>query len=132
MRKCCQEGTDWGCVGNRVCWSEAGLIRLLADLESKTAVLPADRVEKHAGGPAVKEGNAIGGLSLENNASFPLIVTRTPLNPRLIFAANDQRVYRVRVHDSAKYVVGMEIVCRHLQDDVCEIAGRAPRWRGRW
>ena len=132
-RKVCAEGSDWRWIGNRVVWTDFGLTRLASILGKKGdgVAQDANGGEKSAPAQAVAQehGNP---LTSESEKTLSLIVTRIPLNPRLLFAADGVQVYRVRVHLSSKYVVGMEIVAQHIEGDVCQVVGRAPRWRGKW
>lgn len=40
--------------------------------------------------------------------------------------------HRIQVHDSAKFIPGMEVPCRWIEAELWECTRRMPRFRGRW
>lgn len=59
-----------------------------------------------------------------------LVITKLPLNPRLVICGD----IKVKVRDNKNFIVGMKVNARPSRDGehIWIIAGRGPRWRGRY
>lgn len=58
-----------------------------------------------------------------------LMVTQVTRNRHIVLAQEnpDQDEQRVQVRDGRKFAVGMVLECQHVEDDLWELIGRAPR-----
>jgi hypothetical protein len=105
-----------------------------ADLEAHRNPTPP---KKTAGGPAV----------LYKPPPQILIVDQLTRNHQILLArfkdeqlapkgakylGQPRGLVRVRVRNTEKFVIGMEMNARHVQADLWELVGRGPRFRGRW
>ncbi len=88
-----------------------------------------------------KEGGTVGPEALRFEPAEPvvLVVVRVPRNPRIVLAAEKKeggavgREVRVRVRDNRKFVPRMEIRAQATNaEGVYQLAGRGPRYRGRF
>jgi len=155
-RKAATEGEHWSWVGgNRVCWSEAGLVWLENALraprndrgvdpspESSTAGNEQGAPRNDRGVDPSPESSTAGNEQdahaalakpAQKTAVRQFSVVRTFLsNPRLLLATDGLNMVRVRVRNSAGFVKDMLIPCRPVHDDVWELARPCPRWRGKW
>lgn len=59
-----------------------------------------------------------------------LVITKLPLNPRMVICGDR----KVKVRDNKNFIVGMKVNARPSRDGghIWIIAGRGPRWRGRY
>jgi hypothetical protein len=140
------EGEDWACEGNRIRYSEDGVLRLL-DL------MGLDLPKKRAKGSA---GHSISSLldcarlshptdqdSQKNGAPevFDLRVVKITSNRKILFASHtagtfpgstENNLVRVKVRDNSNFRQDMILQAVWLEEDLWELAGRCPRFRGRW
>lgn len=96
--------------------------------------------------PEIKSASGANGAPA---SSLPEPVTLLVWNPRLVntrillaYAPNTdpqrpENLVRVRVHSTANFVrfvngKPMELRARHISGDLYELAGRCPRFKGRW
>jgi hypothetical protein len=59
-------------------------------------------------------------------------VTRKYPNKRILGAVLDGKAVRVRVPSNVKFLPGMDVPCRLIDEDLYELVGRCPRWRGKF
>lgn len=140
------EGEDWACEGNRIRYSEDGVLRLL-DL------MGLDLPKKRAKGSV---GSSISSLldcarlaqpatpdSKKNGAPevFELRVVKVTSNRNILFAnhtadtfpgSTENNLVRVKVRDNSNFRQDMILQAVHIDEDLWELAGRCPRFRGRW
>ena len=59
-----------------------------------------------------------------------LVITKLPLNPRMVICGDK----KVKVRNNKNFIVGMKVNARPSRDGehIWIIAGRGPRWRGRY
>jgi hypothetical protein len=128
------EGEDWTMAGNTVRYSESGIKKTRAALE-----LPQEAASNKipVNQPAMSAEAADGPVPIEsapikNPAEKTFRVRQTVANHKILLATDGVSQIRVRVHSSVNFLPGMAIPCRHIKDDLWELARRCPRWRGRW
>jgi len=154
------KGVDWSMVGRFVAYSSSGVQRLLDDsmwvkerkdgqppevtkieaisvLDIK-CLLRSSRIDQ-----SLKEN-----LEKEWKAK---VVRIFPKNPRFMFAeltgpvkkgrSDHEKLrveeltgaqVRVRVANNSKFTRNMEMTVRHINNDLFELVGRLPRFRGKW
>lgn len=133
-RKAATEGEHWSWVGgNRVCWSEAGLVWLENALRAPRNDRGVDPSPESSTAGNEQDAHAALAKPAQKTAVRQFSVVRTFLsNPRLLLATDGLNMVRVRVRNSAGFVKDMLIPCRPVHDDVWELARPCPRWRGKW
>lgn len=129
------EGKHWAVVGNKICWSEQGVISLIDWAQKATGTDEGlEPVPQKNGAPEEPQQAAEPVLD-EPPTEKPVHwvrVLKLVRNYHIILATHEGQMIRIRVRDNAKFVPGMEVPVRHLQKDLYELAGRNPRWRGKW
>jgi len=121
MRSSMEAGTDYAAGPMR--FSKSGVKKVCAALGIEPFP-DLERKEPEAKKPAVIE----------------LMARRFPMNTQIVLCdpecevgpGQDKRLVRVKVRDSKNFLPGMRLPCRHLQDDLYELARACPRWRGVW
>jgi hypothetical protein len=111
-------GLHWRKRGRRVVWTEKGLDFLSERFDDRGGVL--GRVKGSS--QATDEGER----------EIEAVVKKMPLNKRVLMAEAEKGVIRVRVNSSANFIPGMKIRCARVVDDLYDLVGRCPRYRGRW
>lgn len=141
---------DWKIVKKRCVWSDAGLGKIQAHLDSRK------NGEVKQDCPRLTDPIPIIAMATDSPLALPILAElvadeKTPrdiflqvyranfLNHRLLEAHRPgtdplerTNIKRVRVGSSANFIPGMLIPCRHLELDYYELARPCPRWRGRW
>lgn len=117
------EGEDFERKRNRFLWSPDGVKKargVLAGASGEEIASPGQA------GAAVDEKN--GAVVVEAT------VVKATFKNRLIITANlaSGAEVRVRVHSAEKFVPGMPVRIRHVEDDLYDLEGRGPRARGVW
>lgn len=131
------KGVDWSLEKRVVIYRPAGLILAARHLGE----IPAESKKKS------KKAAKIDRLKVINAPRNRRIVFAVPLNSadknpknsnpnkglRTITTADlKQPLLRVRVRDNSKFLPGMEMPVRHIADDVFELTGNQPRYKGRF
>lgn len=134
LRAALVEGEDWEMQANEVTYSEEGVRKVLGKLRVR---LPEKRTRVPGGmtmcallAACVSDAELLHGAE-----TATLTVTGLTRNKHLLLAeaaAGKTGPLRVRVQSAEKFVVGMEVKCRHVHDDLWELVGHCPRFRGRW
>jgi len=141
------EGEDWETAGNRVVLTDDGVMRLLealgVDLPKKRARVPggltiASLLDLSRLDPltAVQgEDSAVKGKL------YQLEAVSSPRNSKILMARHLEKdapgetiegLVRVQVRDNSNFVDGMILVAMWIEQDLWELVGRCPRFRGRW
>lgn len=107
-------------------------------MKSKKSKMPATRLSDEDAPQSVvpeKTPPAEASQSVDEKNGSPAIVTATvvslPPNRKILLALVRGEKCRVKVYDQANFIPAMAIPVRHVQADLWEYVGRAPRFRGR-
>lgn len=128
LRRGLTEGTHFARSGRAVVWTEAGQVAAREAIARELAV------------PAIVDGTnrANGTDGAEKVPDIELAhlrVLRRVINPHIVLAIEvgaGEAVQRVRVRSSENFIPGMTLRARRVEADLWELAGRCPRWKGRW
>ena len=126
------EGVHWAYVKKRVMLSEAAL-SILA--QKKALPYPTTEFSEKAQGEAV----AAQRLLLPAPFKGTLVAWSSPKNSRILLAyppgtdpQNRLNLVRVRVRSNENFVRGMEFQAQHVNEDLYDLVGSCPRWRGKF
>lgn len=138
-------GADWDLVKNVVTYTEAGAKKILEALsvapsaggaEPPAAADLAPNTPPAVPDPAAAEARATAWPPAAAGDVVDLICAKLPRNQRIILAraadAPRGSFVRVRVKDSSKFTVGMELKARHLSEDLYQLEGHGPRFSGKY
>jgi len=161
-RKFLTRREDWTKKGGRVMLTEAAVGKLLRHLEvvpppdpgesgrteDPQATLPhvdaeerSQADEGHDPSPAESGAQEPSSDPVPDELAltkwYPVIeeltaINRPCRNRHLVFAKHGDQVVRVKVRSNKNFRAGMTFKARHLQEDLWELEGRCPRFRGRW
>jgi hypothetical protein len=127
-----KEGEHWAYVKKRVMLS-ASALSILA--QKKALPYPTTEFSEKAQGEAV----AAQRLLLPAPFKGTLVAWSSPKNTRILLAYfpgtdpnNRLNLVRVRVRDNQNFVRGMEFKARHINEDLYDLEGSCPRWRGKF
>jgi hypothetical protein len=117
---------EWILYKKRILISEQGLEKLRSALGAPEG--------KKEGGAAPAFGDGENGQDgAARDEPVALTVTMVPRNRHILLAKKeDGTEVRLRVRDNVNFLIGMQCRGRHAHEDVYDLEGRAPRFRGRW
>ena len=125
------EGGEWGLVGGEIRLSDMGARKLLKKLGA--AKEHAEGLLRAAGGQGGQE-EAAGASEAKEPDGDVLEVSHVTRNRHIVMCwlnepAAHADLVRVQVRDSKNFAEGQRIRCRHVEEDLWELVGRAPRSR---
>lgn len=119
IRRGLEAGVHFLKEGRSVVYTELGIVAVRGKIAEELGAEPKDVADGTNGtdGPRIEE----------------LTVVRTVRNPRIVIAALSQDgEQRVIVRSNENFLPRMKLRARWLHDDLWQLEGRCPRWRGRW